>query len=491
MFNQQTLKQVVTEKIGDELLVVVSNREPYIHRFHEGKVVVDKPASGLVTAMDPMLRATEGIWVAHGAGKADKKVVDANDCVRVPPDNPKYTLKRVWLTKQEERGYYYGFSNEALWPLCHIVYARPQFDLHNWEMYRQVNQKFADAVLAEIGDKPAFIWVQDYQLALVAGMLKEKRPDLRVAQFWHIPWPNPEVFRICPWKKEILLGLLGNDLLGFHIKFHCDNFLNTVAQNLEVRVDYERSSIFHHSGVETRVRPFPISVDFDEIAEDAKKDYSDDETVEDVLHTLPEKYETIAIGVDRFDYTKGIPERLRAVDRLLEKHPEMIEKFLLIQVGALSRIHIPLYKKLNDEINALVEEINWKYATDSWAPIMLVRRNTVYPQILHFYRMADTCVVSSLHDGMNLVAKEFISSRNDDDGVLILSQFTGAGRELEGGALLVNPYNVEELADAFYEASTMSKKEQKRRMSAMRDIVKEHNIYKWGTDFISELANIS
>jgi trehalose 6-phosphate synthase len=319
-------------------------------------------------------------------------------------------------------------------------------------------------------------------------MIKDKRPDLTIAQFWHIPWPNPEVFRICPWRKEILQGLLGNDLLGFHIRYHCDNFLNTVAQNLEVRVDHERSSIFHHEGVETRVRPFPISVDFEEIYQDAEKDYSDDETVEEVIQTLPEKYEVLAIGLDRFDYTKGIPERLRAVDRLLEKHPEMIEKFMLLQVGALSRIRLPIYRQLNDEINALVEEINWKYATESWMPIVLVRRNTIYPQILQFYKMANICMVTPLHDGMNLVAKEFISSRQDNDGVLVLSEFAGAARELENGAVLVNPYNVEELADALYHAATMQKKEQRKRMKRMRETVKENNIYRWGSNFITELA---
>lgn len=491
VYNKDTLKTIVKEKIGNDLLVVVSNREPYIHRYHENKIVADKPASGLVTAMDPMLRTTQGVWVAHGSGNADRKVVDEHSKIKVPADNPLYTLKRVWLTKQEEKGYYYGFSNQALWPLCHIVYARPTFDLDNWETYKLVNQKFADAVLEEIGDQPAFVWVQDYQLALVPKMLKERRPNLRVAQFWHIPWPNPEVFRICPWRRDILKGLLGNDLLGFHVKLHCDNFLNTVAQHLEARVDYERSSVFHDEGVETKVRPFPISVDFDEISHDAQKDYSDDETVEDVLHSLPEKYEVLAVGVDRFDYTKGIIERLRAVDRMFEKYPDMIEKFTLIQVGALSRIHIPLYKKLNDDINCLVEEINWKYATESWAPILLVRRNTVYPQILQFYRMANICVVSSLHDGMNLVSKEFVSSRSDEQGVLILSRFTGAGREFENGAIMVNPYDIEMMADAFYQAATMSKDEQQQRMSKMREIVRENNIYRWGSDFITELANIS
>ena len=491
MWNKETVKHILNEKIGDDLFIVVSNREPYIHKWREGKITVDKPASGLVTAMDPMLQACQGIWVAHGSGNADRKAVDSKGRVKVPPGTDTYTLRRVWLSKEEEMGYYYGFSNGTLWPLCHVAFARPAFDAQHWENYRCVNRRFADAVLEEVGDRKAFVWVQDYHLALLPAMLKERRPDLLVAHFWHIPWPNPEVFRICPWVREIVEGLLGNDLIGFHIQMHCENFLNTVDQTVEVRIDRERSTVFHHGGIGTKVLPFPISVDYDLINEDVDKDYSDNEVVQDAFQALPQKYKHIALGVDRIDYTKGIPERLKAIDRFLEKYPQMVESFVYLQMGALSRIHIGLYKDLNEEINKIVEEINWKYATDRWQPIILLRRNLTYPEILVLYKLANVCIVSSLHDGMNLVAKEYVASCKDDDGVLILSRFTGAARELENGSIVINPYDTEEFADAIYAAVTMPRKERRRRMHMLRSIVSESNIYRWGANFISELARLA
>jgi len=491
MWTRDSVKDLLREKIGDDLFVVVSNREPYIHKWREGKVVVDKPASGLVTAMDPMLRASGGVWVAHGSGNADRKASDKEGRVKVPPKEKLYTLKRVWLTKEEESGYYFGFSNGTLWPLCHIAFTRPSFNAQEWEIYKRVNQNFADAILEEVKDQKAFIWVQDYHFALLPAMLKEKRPDIMVAHFWHIPWPNPEIFRICPWAKEILEGLLGNDLIGFHIHMHCENFLNTVDQTLEVRIDRERSTIFHHGGIGTKVMPFPISVDYPMISEDVKKDYSDNDVIRDAKKSLPKKCRYVAVGVDRIDYTKGLPERLKAIDRFLEKYPQMVERFVYLQMGALSRIHIGLYKDLNDEINKLVDEINWKYGTDDWQPIVFLRRNLTYPEVLEFYRIANVCIVSSLHDGMNLVAKEFIASKNDDDGVLLLSKFTGAARELESGAIIFNPFDTEGFADSIYRAVTMPRKDRRKRMQWLRTSVEENNIYQWGANFISELTNLA
>lgn len=491
MWTRDTLKEVLKDKIGDDLFVVVSNREPYIHRWREGKLVVNKPASGLVTAMDPMLQACQGIWVALGSGNADRKVVDKKGRIRVPPGEELYTLKRVWLSKEDEKGYYYGFSNGALWPMCHIAFARPTFDASNWEAYKRVNRIFADAVLEEIGDRRAFIWVQDFHFALLPSMLKESRRDLMVAHFWHIPWPNPEIFRICPWESEILEGLLGNDLIGFHIRMHCENFLASVDQCLEVRIDRERSTIFHHGGVATKVMAFPISVDNAMISRDVEKDYAENEVVQDAMKSLPEKCKYVGVGVDRIDYTKGIPDRMRAIDRFLEKYPQMIGDFFFLQMGALSRIHIGLYKDLNEEINKLVEEINWKYATDDWQPIVFLRRNLTYPEVLVFYRMANFCIVSSLHDGMNLVAKEFVSSRNDEDGVLLLSEFTGVAREFENDAIIINPYDIERFADAIHLAVTMPRKERRKRMKNLRATVDENNIYRWGASFISELAKLA
>jgi trehalose 6-phosphate synthase len=413
-------------------------------------------------------------------------MVDASDRVAVPPEDPRYTLRRVWLTKEEEAGYYYGCANEALWPLCHVVFTRPRFALADWNSYVQVNEKFAQAVLEEIDGVAAMVWVQDYHFALLPRLLKEARPDVLVAQFWHIPWPNPEVFRICPWRQDLLWGLLASDLIGFHIRSHCDNFLATVDRELEVRVDRERSSVFHHNGIETLVRPFPISTDFVALSQQVE-----DEDVSAAAQQLETTFalhgRRVCLGIDRFDYTKGIPERLHAINRLFDKYPEHREHVVFLQAGPESRGHLTRYKELNEEINALAEEINWRHSNGPWQPILLVRRYFPLAQVLALYRLAEVCVVSSLHDGMNLVAKEYIAAKNHANGVLVLSQFTGAARELHQ-ALLINPYDTESFADAVHAALTMDCEERTSRMRALRTIVEKNNIYRWAGKVLSTLA---
>ncbi|MBU1888115.1 MAG: trehalose-6-phosphate synthase, partial [Candidatus Omnitrophica bacterium] len=396
-----------------------------------------------------------------------------------------YTLHRVWLSKEEEDGYYYGFANEALWPLSHIAYTRPQFEELDWRMYETVNRKFADVILKEVGNKKAFVWIQDYHMALLPKFLKEGvGNNIITAHFWHIPWPNPEVFRICPKRKEILEGLLANDLLGFHIRYHCENFIATVEKEIEARIDRERFSVIK-GGHETLIRPFPIGVDYEYIEHLAHskevEEYKDNLKEEFLLN-----YDFIMLGLDRIDYTKGIPERLRALDRFLEKNQEYRGKFIFIQMGRISRLHIPLYKNLNDEINALVEEINWKYSHEGWQPILFVRRHLSYPEVMAFCKLADICIVSPLHDGMNLVAKEYVSTRSDDSGVLVLSQFTGSARELDG-ALMINPYDIEEFADKIKQAISMDKDEARSRMIKMREQVSRNNVYRWAGKILSEL----
>ncbi|MFH1868002.1 MAG: trehalose-6-phosphate synthase [Candidatus Omnitrophota bacterium] len=487
-YTKKDLQKTVKDILGDRLLVIVSNREPYVHAMREGKIDCSRPTGGAVTALDPVMRACGGIWVAFASGNADKKVVDKKDHVKVPPDEPAYTLRRIWLSKEEESGYYYGFSNKALWPLSHIAYTRPEFNESDWNYYVKVNQKFADAVIEEVGSKEAFVWVQDYHLTLLPAMLKAKRPDLIVSHFWHIPWPNSEVFRICPKKREILEGLLANDLLGFHIRYHCENFFDTVDKTLEARIDRERYSIVHN-GHETIIRAFPISVDFKALS--AK---SDTPETEKAMKALIGEYgltniNHLIFGLDRIDYTKGILERIRALDRFLEKYPEYKGRIAFVQMGDLSRIHIQEYKDLNDKINALVEEVNWKHSKEDWVPIIMVRRHLSFTDIVAFYRLADVCIVSSLHDGMNIVAKEYISSRVDSDGTLLLSHFTGAARELSD-SIYINPFDIEEFADKIKEAVSMPKEERARRMAALRAVVEEKNIYKWAGDILSEFGKI-
>jgi alpha,alpha-trehalose-phosphate synthase [UDP-forming] len=487
MWDTSSLYQLVHSRLKDYLFIIVSNREPYIHSFSDGGIIFEKPPSGLTIALDPIMQASGGIWIAHGSGSADRRVVDQSNKVSVPPENPKYALKRVWLSKEEEEGYYYGFANEALWPLCHIVYNRPVFRQSDWETYIKVNQIFARSVLEEVNGRKAFVFIQDYQLALVAKMIKKHNPAVITAQFWHIPWPNPEAFRICPWQKEILEGLLSNDLFGFHIRYHCNNFMDTVNRALEARVDFERYEITYNNH-STAIRPFPISVDFEEFSRKAQTEEIKRE-ISRLKKQLNLKEEAIGLGIERFDYTKGIPDRLRAIDKFLQKNPKYREKIVFIQAGVTSRIHIEAYKNLNKEIEKLVEVINATYGTESWKPVLLLRENLPQTTLLALRQMADFCIVSALHDGMNLVAKEFVASRYDEDGVLILSTFTGSARELTD-ALLINPYATDLFADAILAALEMSREERRKRMQRMRNIVKENNIFKWAGDIISELVKI-
>jgi trehalose 6-phosphate synthase len=486
MWTADRLSVHVRSRLGDSRLFVVSNREPYFHTRQGKTVQAVVPASGLVTALEPVLCACDGTWIAHGSGDADREVVDRHDRLRVPPDDHRYTLRRVWLTKEEEEGYYYGFANEGLWPLCHIAHTRPIFRASDWEHYRLANHKFAEAVLEEMdGVKRPVLLAQDYHFALLPRLIKKKRPDARVAIFWHIPWPNAEAFSICPWQRELLDGLLGADLIGFHIQSHCNNFLQTVDRTLESRVEWEHFAV-NREEHRTSVLPFPISVDY---AEAPKTDESAYIERGALLRELGIEATYVGVGVDRVDYTKGIQERFLAIERLLEKHPSYRGKFTFIQIGAPSRTHIKRYHDLLAEVEAEAERINWKFAAGKWKPIIFRKGQFNHHEIDRFYRVADVCLVTSLHDGMNLVAKEFIASRHDDQGVLVLSVFTGAARELRD-ALLVNPYDIEQTAEAIRSALEMDAEDRQARMERMRKIVREQNVYRWAGNLIGSLCEV-
>jgi trehalose-6-phosphate synthase len=487
MWTRESLHRLVAEKFRDYLFVVVSNREPYVHSHAYGEIHCDMPASGLTTALDPVMRACGGIWIAHGSGNADRETVDEWDRVRVPPDDPQYALRRVWLTKEEEDGYYYGFSNDALWPLCHIAYTRPTFNEADWKMYKKINERFADVVLKEVGSRRAFVFIQDYHLALLPRLLRDSNPDLIIAQFWHIPWPNREAFHVCPWQVDLLKGLLGNHLLGFHLRYHCNNFLDTVDGAIEARVDRDRYEATH-GGEKTAIRPFPISVDFEEICRRAQEKDVQVE-MERLKKSLGLQDELIGMGLDRIDYTKGIPDRLRALDRFLERYPDYRNRVVFIQTGVPSRVHVPAYRRINDEIDSLIEEVNWKYESEHWKPIIDLRSLLSPLTVMALRHLADFAIVSSLHDGMNLVAKEYVASSFDEDKVLILSPFTGAAREL-ADAILVNPYATDHLAEAIKEALEMPLAERQRRMRRMRAVVQENNVYKWAADIVTEMAKL-
>ena len=433
------------------------------------------------------MRVCDGLWIAHGSGDADRETVDGSNKLRVPPGEPAYTLKRVWLTREEEDGYYYGFANEGLWPLCHITHNRPEFRLEDWNCYRKVNEKFADALLEEVaGEESPMVLVQDYHLALLPSLIKEKRPDAKVAIFWHIPWPNPEAYGICPWHREILQGMLGSDIIGFHIQFHCNNFLETVDRFLESKIDWEQFSVTR-GGHSTLIKPFPISVSFEEPREMTPSD--DRPAKEDLLREIGVQAEYLGVGVDRIDYTKGIPERFRAIERFFEKYPEFLERFTFVELGAPSRTHIKKYRDLMTEIEETAEKINSRFRTNTWRPIAFLKAHHTHEAIEPFYKSSDLCMVTSLHDGMNLVAKEFVAARSDGDGVLILSQFAGASRELKD-ALIVNPYDIEQMADAICLAFRMPPGERRDRMGRMRATVRDYNIYRWAGKLIAGLARL-
>ena len=484
MWTRNALQEFIGAKMTGIKFIVVANREPFIHTYKDDRIEVLKPASGMATAIDPIMDASGGTWIAHGSGDADREAVDEFDRVRVPPENPTYTLRRVWLTKEQEEGFYYGMANDGLWPLCHVTFTAPTFRPKDWEQYEAVNRVYADAVLQEAGDGPAFVFIQDYHFALLPRMLKNANPKLIVAQFWHIPWPNKEVFRVFPWKEQLLDGMLGNDLLGFHLRYHCQNFLDTVDRQIEARVDGERFDV-DRGGRTTCVRPFPISIDFDEVNALAQGEEVRAATAK-WKRVLGKRAEFVGVGIERLDYSKGIPNRLRALDDLFERYPQYRGKLTFVQVAVPSRQQVPAYARLAQEVEQLARDINFKWKDRGWHPLLLVEEHLGPVDMGALHRLSHFCVVSSLHDGMNLVAKEYIAGRPDEGGALILSRFTGSARELDD-ALQMNPFAYHEIADAMHQALTMPAEERQRRMRKMREHVARHNVYRWGAKVLSEL----
>ncbi len=486
----ERLVETVKNRLQGRELVIVSNREPYVHRFHQGRVECIRPVGGLTAALDPIMKACGGVWIAHGSGDADRFIGVRPGLVRVPPDAPAYSLRRVWVSREQEDGFYYGFSNSGLWPLCHELNQPFIFEEKDWKSYQEVNRHFARAILEELAGKEALIFIQDYHFALLPQMLKQARPDLKVAHFWHIPWPTPEAFRHCPFGESLLQGLLGSDLIGFQTQVHCERFLKTVDQTIantsDCQTDRERFTAVHRNH-ETRIEAFPLSIDpskgksllgigWKERCEELRKE-----------HGIGNR--RIVVGVDRLDYTKGIPERLRAIDAWLEAHPEEAEGVRFVLIGAPSRMPIPSYHALNREVAAMVEKINEKFGTDEGKPMVFIHRHLDQREIHLWYRMADVCMITSLHDGMNLVAKEFVSCRDDEDGVLILSQFTGAVRELTE-ALIINPHDVSQTAETLQQALVMEPEQRTRRIRFLRQKVQDNNIFRWAGMLLSSALKL-
>jgi trehalose 6-phosphate synthase len=486
-WSPERLRSVLTQYLQGEKIVVLSNREPYVHEKSIGGPKVVHPASGLVTALEPIMRACSGVWVAHGSGSADRDTVDANSHLSVPPGEESYVLRRVWLSEEEENGYYYGFSNEGLWPLCHLADARPTFRTGDWDTYVAVNRKFAEAVCEEADTKDPVILVQDYHFALAPKMIRERLPQATILTFWHIPWPTSERLGICPWRAEILSGLLGSSIVGFHTQQHCNNFIDSVDAFMESRIDRESNAVYQASQ-KTLVRPYPISVEWPVRWLEKMPPMS--ECRASVFRELGLRDDALlGVGVDRLDYTKGIEERILAVDELLEQHPEYRGRFSFALLAAPSRTKIARYRDLNARVEELAAQVNKRWGNGSYKPIHLLRAHHEPPTVFRYYRAADLCYVSSLHDGMNLVAKEFVAAREDEHGVLILSEFTGAARDLTE-ALIVNPYDLRKASDALAAALSMPDDEQRERMKSMRKLVSEFNVYRWAGRMLIDAAEL-
>jgi len=487
-WSPKTLHQLLVEELPGAQVMVVSNREPYIHnQDKDGVVSVQIPASGLVSALEPVMRACGGVWIAHGSGSADRDSVDRNDRVAVPPDNPAYSLRRVWLSEEEQDGYYYGFANEGMWPLCHVAFVRPIFREADWAHYVAVNRRFADAVVQEAQREDPIVLVQDYHFAMLPRMIREKLPRATIITFWHIPWPNSETFSICPWREQIIDGLLGSSILGFHTRFHCNNFLEGVDRFMESRIDRERNSVTL-AGLETLVRSYPISIEWPPAALARQAPVA--ECRRAVIERFGLKPDVrIAVGIERFDYTKGIVDRMIAVQTLLDRAPEWRGKLVFLQAAAPTRSKLESYSSLQSEAIKTADAINAKYGDGDYKPIVLSIRHHEPDEVYELFRAADICVVSSLHDGMNLVSKEFIAARDDEQGVLMLSSFAGASRELSE-AVIVNPYDSHGMADAFDFALRMPPEAQRARIRAMRDLVRQRNVHLWAAQMLLDAARM-
>jgi len=469
-------------------VIVVANRAPFFHQHSaDDRIIVKQTASGVVTALEPLLTTYHGTWVAHGSGSADRLVVDGRDGLGVEGCTGAYRLRYVWLTEDEHRGYYFGFANEGLWPLCHDVDVEPVFRSGDFQMYRRANDRFAVATAAESATDTPIVLVQDYHFALAPRMIRDRMPASTVASFWHIPWPSPRVFAACPWSRELLDGLLGSDIVGFQTDTDCRNFLRSVALLLDAEVNPAGGTVEYRGGT-TAVRAYPVGVEWDNQVVRATPDAA--ACREQVCRELQLPCDVqLAIGIDRLDYTKGINEKFLAVERLLQTSPEQRGRFVLVQVAEPSRDSLPAYRAARTQLVETSQRINARFGTPSYRPVQLLEAHHPPADVYRFYRAADLCYVGSLRDGMNLVAKEFACARDDERGVLVLSRFAGAAKQLRG-ALLINPSASDESACVLRRALAMSVAEQSRRMQQMRASVATFSATWWAQQLVTDSAHV-
>ncbi|MGH9413093.1 MAG: alpha,alpha-trehalose-phosphate synthase (UDP-forming) [Terriglobales bacterium] len=476
---QQILQEVTS--IEGRRFIVVSNRQPFSHVRHGDTVRVEKPPSGLTLALEPIVQATGGTWIAASSGDADAERVDGKGRVISPPPGVDYHLRRIFLPPRLQQDFYTGFANSTLWPLCHIAYHQPRFEERWWKAFLQANQVFADTVADEVNGDPAIIFVQDFHLAVLPLLLRERCPQAVIAQFWHIPWPNPEAFRVCPWRRDLLRGLLGNDLLGFHLPYHCNNFLDTVDRELQVRVDRAGSAVVGGQS-RTSVAAFPMSVDYHHIQSASREPAAVREAARLRREYVQNGDRKLVISVERLDYTKGIRERLEAIQRLFERHPEWKQKVDFVHIATPSRTTVRAYRDYAAAVDRTIARVNALHGTPGWTPVRPLHIYVEPEKIWNWYQAADAVIVSSLHDGMNLVSKEFVAAGRED-AVLLLSEFTGAARSLRE-AIQINPYATDSFADAIAEALSMPEVERRERMRRLRWRVSHYDIGVWAREIL-------
>lgn len=491
--NPHDLTDFVTRKKLN--FIIAADAEPRVHVRKNGELKQIIPGGGVSIALDPIMQATDGVFIARAKTREDREVVNSSGKVRISGNIGSYSLKRIFLNKKEEEDYYFGFSNQTLWPLCHVAFERPQLDGGWYENYTKVNQAFAKAINDEAKSN-SFIWIHDYQLALVPSLIQKPRNGM-VGMFWHIPWPTWEVFRILPQKREILESMLHCDFLAFHRGYHVRNFLDTVRRELEVRIDEETSKVYYKNRV-TTVKNLPLGIDADVIKSLVKETQEEDFVGSIVRGLVSPKAEgktseldkffhenKVIVGIDRLDYTKGLRVRLKALDKFFEKYPKYIGKVVYVGIIAPSREKVPSYKILREEVRKLARRINLKYVTKKWVPIHLIYHVFTREDVMNFYQKSKLCLVTPLDDGMNLVSKEFViaSSLEKDPGMLVLSQFAGSAIDLTS-AIIVNPYDIDEVADAIKTGLEMPRQEKVRRMNKMVEQLEEKNIYTWTEDFV-------
>ena len=480
MITAKNLSEFLKENLNGKKVIIALQKEPYSHIRTVKGIEVKKSAGGVHVLIDSVMKQIGGTIVAMASGNADYEVIDKDGKVKISNDGKSYDLKRIFLKKEEYDGFYYGFANQTLWPLFHVVFVKPHFDAKWWQNYIEVNRKFADAIFSEIGQDDAFIWINDYHLALLPKMLHELKPTLSIGTFWHIPWPTHEIFRICPWRKQLIEGLLGSDFISFHRDYHVDNFVNCARRELGLIVESEPTTIKRY-GHETKLVNLPAGIDFDDIRKTLKK-YKNI-TKSRIKKDFGFEYEYLILGVERIEYTKGLVERLNILVNFLEKYPEYHGKLVYLSISPPSRQKIPAYKQYMREVLDLADGINWRFGNGSWQPVRIVMDTFLRERLFTYYRLADVCMVTALDDGMNLVAKEYVLSCKKDKGMLVLSKFTGAAKDLRR-AVLINPYDIEESTHGLFEALKMDREEKLKRNNEMIQILEENNIYQWALQFI-------